>query len=212
MELSNQRVIFLSRCLLVSFITTVTLWYFISPYMVRSHPKFVKDMKQLISQHSEAPGEVEWVENWTKWQLYLGDGENKVTVYPFTQMSIANMSFPVQGQFEWRSEYRMEIHRTGDMQLNVVSAHPWYGNMGLYNHYHSEVENLTVRLLPNFMFGVPQYILDQLYGGPEGIPTIGMVTSSPGSDRVVVQCYMNLVILAVIFLLWANNPTHKKQN
>ena len=42
--LSSNRVVFLSRCLLASFITTVTLWYFISPYMVRTHPKFADDM------------------------------------------------------------------------------------------------------------------------------------------------------------------------
>ena len=31
------------------------------------------------------------MENWTKWQLYLGEGENRVTLYPHMQLSIANM-------------------------------------------------------------------------------------------------------------------------
>ena len=29
-------------------------------------------------------------------------------------------------------------------------------------------------------------------------------------DRIIVQCFMNLVVLSVIFLLWANNPVNKK--
>ena len=118
----------------------------------------------------------------------------------------------MKAEFEWREEYKIEIQRSGEKMLSVVNSHPWYSKLGLYNHYHAEVQGLTIRFLPNFMFGTPQHMLDKLYGGPEGIPTIGMMTGSPGSDRVVVQCYMNLVILAVIFLLWANNPKHKKQN
>ena len=121
-------------------------------------------------------------------------------------------TFPLKGEFEWREEYKFEIQKTKEGQLKVVNDHPWYGEMGLYNHYHEEVSGLTVRFLPNFMFGSPQFILDKLYGGPEGIPTIGMMTGSPGRDRVLVQCFMNLVILSVIFLLWANNPNNKKLN
>ena len=94
--------------------------------------------------------------------------------------------------------------------LVVKNSHPWYASWGLYNHFHSKTHERTIRFLPNFMFGVPQEVLDQMYGGPEKIPTIGMMTESPGSDRIVVQCYMNLVILSVIFLLWANNPKAKK--
>ena len=118
-------------------------------------------------------------------------------------------TFPLNAVFEWRSEYKTELRKVQGL-IEVVQDHPWYGSWGLYNHYSVEQEKLIVRFLPNFMFGVPQAVLDQLYGGPENIPTIGMMTESPGSDRVVVQCYMNLVILAVIFLLWANNPKHKQ--
>ena len=44
MQLSNQTVVFLSRSLLASFISLVTLWYFVSPYLVRPHPQFAEDM------------------------------------------------------------------------------------------------------------------------------------------------------------------------
>merc|ERR1711872_669824 len=139
-------------------ISTVTLWYFISPYLVRTHPKFAEDIQQLVSNKSKASGVEEWVENWTKWQVYLGQGEKRITIYPHTQTSLAHMRFPLKGELEWREEYKFEIRKTVEGQLEVVTDHPWYG----------ETEN---------------------------IPTIGMMTGSPGSDRVLVQCFMNLVIL-----------------
>ena len=98
------------------------------------------------------------------------------------------------------------------------------------------------------MFGLTGDVLDSLYGGPDRIPTRGMITATTGkgglhnicldkkltfaeanilnislinflatssftfadSDRILVQCFMNLVVLTVIFLLWANNPVEKK--
>jgi hypothetical protein len=83
-----------------------------------------------------------------------------------------------------------------------------------------------VLFLPNFMFGAPQSVLDTLYGGPGGIPTIGawrlqqgailpgagMMADSTGGDRVIIQTFMNLVIVTVVLLLWANNrPAQKKE-
>ena len=44
-----------------------------------------------MAEQSQATGAEEWVENWTKWQLFLGEGENRVTLYPHTQLSLANM-------------------------------------------------------------------------------------------------------------------------
>ena len=32
-----------------------------------------------------------WVENWTKWRLYLGEGEDRVVVGPHQQVSIQYM-------------------------------------------------------------------------------------------------------------------------
>ena len=47
--------------------------------------------------------------------------------------------------------------------------------------------------------------MDELYGGAEGIPVVGMVTETTGKDRVLVQCFMNVVVLSVVFLLWLHN-------
>ena len=44
MELSSHQVLLLSRSLLASFITLLTLWYFISPYLVASNAQFATDL------------------------------------------------------------------------------------------------------------------------------------------------------------------------
>ena len=164
-------------------------------------------------------------------------------------------SFPLAAEFDWRTEYKLEVGLVG-AGLVVTSTRPWYGELGLFNHFSHKApspnisyiesekqsttlymqsvkamkclitnsfatcmlpaapqsDGLTLRLVPRFMFGLPQSVLDRLYGGPASIPTIGMLTASPGRDRVIVQCFMNLVILSVIFLLWANNPVSPKAN
>ena len=38
------------------------------------------------------------------------------------------------------------------------------------------------------------------------LPIVGIFTESPNYDRIIIQAYMNIVTLSVIFLLWANNP------
>ena len=85
------------------------------------------------------------------------------------------------------------------------------------------------------MFGVSQHNLARMYGGPETIPSNGIFSESTGiepnltplfprvvpfiiftilfvvdTDRLIIQCFMNLVVLTVIFLLWANNPIQEK--
>ena len=45
--------------------------------------------QQLVSNKSKASGVEEWVENWTKWRLHLG--EDMVTVFPHQQMSMDKM-------------------------------------------------------------------------------------------------------------------------
>ena len=35
---------------------------------------------------------------------------------------------------------------------------------------------------------------------------VGIFSNSPSYDRFIIQAYMNLVTMSVIFLLWANNP------
>jgi len=215
MELSSNQVVTLSRSLLASFVTLLTCWYFISPYLVTASPKFEIHMNQMIQDNSEINENREdlRLENWTKWRLYLfqSTGE-KIKVYPNMQLSITNLTFPIHAEFEWRPEYSVEIERNvGDnLGLSVALNKPWYGEFGLYNHFHHQIDGLTLRLIPSFMFGVPQHVLDKMYGGSANIPSNGILSSSTDQDRIMIQCFMNLVVLSVIFLLWANNPVQKK--
>ena len=87
----------------------------------------------------------------------------------------------------------------------VEHSHPWYSKFGIYNHFHTQTEDSTIMFIPNFMFGAPQAVLDGLYGGAEGIPVVGMMAQSTGRDRIMVQCFMNMVVIAVVFLLWVHN-------
>jgi len=149
-----------------------------------------------------------WVENWTKWKLQLG-GEGGPVIPPHQRLSIENMSLPVSAVFEWRSEYTVDLVEAPGGDLEVMTSHP-SASVGLYHHYNVKVESgKHVLFLPAFMFGVQQHVLDQMYGGADGIPTIGMMADSTGGDRIIVQCFMNLVIVTVILLLWANNPPTK---
>jgi len=198
--------VMLSRGLLASFVATVTLWYFLSPYGVRPHPSFHADMEKMIATRIESEGgEGRWVENWTKWRLYIGD----MTVYPQQRVNIDNMTFPLLGVFEWRTDYTATVFEQ-DGELTVSTEEPWGATYGLYHHYTVRVDSgRRVMFLPYFMYGAPQSVLESLYGGVENMPTIGMMAGSPGGDRVIVQCFMNIVILTVILLLWANNPPKK---
>lgn len=56
-------------------------------------------------------------------------------------------------------------------------------------------------------------ISESIYGDKTGqedivsrLPIVGVFTNSPNYDRIIIQTYMNIVTLSVIFLLWANNP------
>jgi len=201
----------LSRGLLGVFVASVTLWYFLSPYGVRPHPQFQLDMEKFIAKNrqvEDANADGRWVENWTKWKLQLG-GDGGPLIFPHQRLSIENLSLPVSAVFEWRSEYKADLVETEDGDLEVITHHPT-ASVGLYHHYNVKVESgKHVVFMPTFMFGVQQHVLDQLYGGADGIPTIGMMADSTGGDRVIVQCFMNLVIVTVILLLWANNPPTK---
>jgi len=202
----------LSRGLLGLFVASVTLWYFLSPYGVRPHPQFQLDMEKFIAQNRKmenANADGRWIENWTKWKLQLG-GEGGPVIFPQQRLSIDNMSLPLSAVFEWRSEYKAELVEAQGGDLEVILNHP-SASVGLYNHYNVKVESgKHVMFMPLFMFGLQQHVLDQMYGGADGIPTIGMMADSTGGDRIIVQCFMNLVIVTVILLLWANNPPTNK--
>ena len=105
-----------------------------------------------------------------------------------------------------------------ELQNNIASErrkigsgikNPWYSRLGIYSHFKVEVEGLTIRFIPNFMFGAPQATVDWLYGSADSIPINSMMTENIGKDRILVQCFMNIVTLAVIFLLWFHNKTAK---
>ncbi len=136
---------------------------------------------------------------------------------------------------EWRSEYTILVEEIqGSKQVSVKidapssSWHKW----GIYNHFDTIVTGRTIRIVPRFLFGLPIETIESIYGGkditrmtldtstaPEDIPTVGderdivanlpivgVFSDSPNYDRIIIQSYMNIVTLSVIFLLWANNP------
>jgi len=153
-----------------------------------------------------------WIENWTKWALTMRDplGE-EILIGAMETANIENKSLPLEGEFEWRSEYKAKVLEEGG-SLKAETDHPWGSSLGIYHHYNIRVvEGRGVQFLPYFMFGAPQKLLDSLYGNADKIPTKGMFAESPGGDRILIQCFMNLVILTVILLLWLNNPPAEKE-
>ena len=151
----------------------VTHRYFLSPYGVRPHPQFQLDMEKFIEKNRPVDDtEGRWVENWTKWKLQLG-GERGPIILPHQRLSLENLSLPASAVFEWRSDYQADLVETKEGDLEVVIRHP-VASVGLYHHYNVKVESgKHVIFTPVFMFGVQQQVLDQMYGGPDGIPTIG---------------------------------------
>ena len=81
----------------------------------------------------------------------------------------------------------------------------WFSSLGIYNQFYTEVEGSTVRFIPAFLFGVPRQVLNWLYGEEGG--GVPVAEQGAGVNRLVVQSFMNIVILTVIFLLWF----HSKQ-
>jgi hypothetical protein len=201
-----------SRGLLAFFVGSVTLWYLITPYLVRPHPTFTKDILELVSQEKDyGNSSVSLVENWTKWRLYIGEGQEKQTVYAQHSQPLQEQSGNSDAVFEWRKEYLTSIRRKSG-QVSVAQSLPWYSKYGLYNHFTVKTNDNNIKFLPRFMFGLPITVVEDMYGGADKIPITGMLTSSTSMDRVIIQCYMNIVTLAVIFLLWAHNPPQREKN
>jgi len=240
--------------LIVTFVTTVTLWYFVTPYIVNPHSGIIAD---LISRTQiEGPpgssvvggGDVKamgdsdntqmsiLVENWTKWRLYVKGDSNQVVHRGTSDMLHINNSKAVMFM-EWRPQYEIVVDVTGSdssgrhPQAQIVAPLMSFQRWGIYNHLAVEwTENAnavpTLRVLPRFLFGIPVQTVSQMYGGgstPTSVPSasdpipdvkevlsnlpiIGVFSHSNFYDRVIIQAYMNLVTLSVIFLLWANNP------
>ena len=112
---------------------------------------------------------------------------------------------------EWRSEYEIQVGDTQNSELSVdISTPPCsWSKWGIYNHFEAIVSGRTIRIVPRFLFGLQLDTIESIYGTEDTvskIPIVGVFTDSPSLDRIIIQTYMNIVTLSVIFLLWANNP------
>ena len=69
---------------------------------------------------------------------------------------------------EWRPEYSTEVSVGNDKAI-VKDSHPVLSS-GIYNHFRVTVteDGGTVKFVPNFLFGIPQSVLDTFYLGAEG--------------------------------------------
>jgi len=196
----------ISKCLLGAFVGGVTLWYLATPYIVKPHHQFKLDYDKYVMERSESGQKRNLVENWTKWRLYLGSENENFTVHSLQHLSLENKYGEYAAVFEWRQQYK-SVLQSAEGGLEVEHEMPWYSSLGLYNHFYTEAtEAGGIRFMPRFMFGVPTAVLDELYGGADGLPIIGLTSENTQTDRIILQCVMNLVTLAVIFLLYINNP------
>ena len=105
-----------------------------------------------------------------------------------------------------------------------------FRHFGIYDHFRTNIKSssngndkmdgqketspYTVLIIPRFLFGIPYEKIQQLYGTNQEdgsidlsrLPIVGLFSDTPTYDRFIIQAYMNLVTMSVIFLLWANNP------
>ena len=119
---------------------------------------------------------------------------------------------------EWRPEYQIQVGQSEsspDLFIKVEAPSWTWSNWGIYSHFETIVTGRTIRIVPKFLFGLPVDTIEALYGDQERkehtvsrLPIVGIFTESPNYDRIIIQAYMNIVTLSVIFLLWANNPPH----
>ncbi|QQP51199.1 Uncharacterized protein FKW44_012472, partial [Caligus rogercresseyi] len=72
------------------------------------------------------------------------------------------------------------------------------------------IDPQRLRILPKFMFGIDEEILDSLYGGPEKMPITGFLGPTPFPDRIAILSYLFGVLL-VIFLLLASTERQKRK-
>jgi len=213
-----------SKLLIVAFVGSVTLWYFVTPYIVQPHPNIVSDiltrssllsLPEPIDSNGADSGYIA-IENWTKWQVYVRHKpeDEPVIIYARSGDTISFQNKAVMNM-EWRSEYQIKVGQSESQDLFVkVEAPSWsWSNWGIYNHFETHVTGRTIRIVPKFLFGLPIDTIEALYEDKERkehtvsrLPIVGIFTESPNYDRIIIQAYMNIVTLSVIFLLWANNP------
>ena len=132
---------------------------------------------------------------------------------------------------EWRPDHEIEVEESqGKIDSKVVAPFLSFHRWGIYNHVATNVEGRTVRIIPRFLFGIPFKTVTSMYSSAEGhegeegqeeaqegvffksLPIIGVFSQSTLYDRIIIQAYMNLVTLSVIFLLYVNNPPETLSN
>lgn len=240
--------------MIVTFVATVTLWYFVTPYIVNPHSGIIADLMsrtQIEGPPDRSDGDVGsvkatgdsdntqmsiLVENWTKWRLYVKGDSNQVVHRGTSDMLHINNSKAVMFM-EWRPQYEIVVDVTGSdtsgkrrhPEAQIVAPFMSFQRWGIYDHLAVEWTETaksvpTLRVLPRFLFGIPVQTVSQMYSGAtspvpspsdpipdvkevlSNLPIVGVFSHSNFYDRVIIQAYMNLVTLSVIFLLWANNP------
>ena len=113
---------------------------------------------------------------------------------------------------EWRSEYEIQVgdkSPKAELSVDISTPSSSWSKWGIYNHFETIVTGRTIRIVPRFLFGLHVETIESIYGAEDTvakIPIVGVFTESPNLDRIIIQTYMNIVTLSVIFLLWANNP------
>jgi len=263
---------FLSKALVVVFVSSVTFWYSLTPYIVQPHPDIINDLltktklNSYIKEHENVPSSsVIEVENWTKWRLYVkADNESNLSpsdtisgissskslspkiIYAGARDQISLESKAVINM-EWRPEYEIHIQKndvssasstkqssdsTSPISVHTEAPLLSFRHFGIYDHFRTSIKSsssgndkiddqkepsripYTVQIIPRFLFGIPYEKIQQLYGTNKGdgsidlsrLPIVGLFSDTPTYDRFIIQAYMNLVTMSVIFLLWANNP------
>ncbi|XP_040573689.1 uncharacterized protein [Lepeophtheirus salmonis] len=206
----------LGKCLFVSFCLSVTFWYIGTPYIVRPSEKVVQDLinsNSLSEPISHAGKNTILVENWTKWRLYHQNEQGKEEIlFKNSAKYIPLLGKETNMHFEWRSHYNVVVYDNPPEPRRAYVESSWLDKFGIYDHLIVEIiENNRLRIVPKFMFGIDQEILDELYKGPEKMPIIGYFGSSPFVDRVVIMSYLFLVLVIMFIVLARSEDTKTKK-
>lgn len=226
------KVLIFSQVLSCFFVGSVTFWYMLTPYLVKPHPDIMDAIltKSKLTRPHPSPSPSSsantlLIENWTKWRLFVNSTaakEQDKVVYGHTAASV-DFRGKAMMNLEFRPEYKVEVDTASSSQsspstLSVARTAPPYSasEWGIYNHFEATAPSVgndkgksknVVRVVPRFLFGLAREAVEEMYGPDvDNYPIIGIFTSSTKYDRIIIQAYMNIVTLSVIFLLWANNP------
>merc|ERR1711953_714847 len=111
---SSMNVITASKLLIVAFVGSVTLWYFITPYIVQPHKGIANDIlsrstliNSLPKKNPESSGakleesnDYIAIENWTKWRIYVRQKPEDTPQVIYARTG-ENVSFLNQAVMTW---------------------------------------------------------------------------------------------------------------